>query len=78
MEHQKILVHYLKHWLFMKNKEEVIMNSIILIIIFAVAISFVMNYFFDKDNTKGRLRETVIDSVLSIIVMLALYYGVIK
>lgn len=51
---------------------------VVLIIIFAVAISFVMNYFFDKDDTKGCLKWTVIDSVLSIIVMLALYYGVIK
>lgn len=53
---------------------------VILIIIFAISISFALNYLFDKNENdiKQCLKWTVIDSVLSIIVMLALYYGVIK
>lgn len=54
---------------------------VILIIIFVIVNSFVMNYFFDKkqrNNIKQCLKWTVIDSVLSIIILLSLYYGVIK
>lgn len=54
---------------------------VILIIIFAIVISFMMNYFFDKErknDIKQCLKKTIIDSVLSIIVMLALYYGVMR
>lgn len=54
---------------------------VILIIIFAILISFALNYLFDKErrnDIKQCLKWTAIDSVLSIIVMLALYYGVIK